>query len=465
MTTKWLGAGLALVLAWSGAALAQEIQLELGFSGVIVAGHWNPLRLTLRDSPEAELYVVMDQGSLRGGEVLAEYRRALPGGSGLQVIEDDIYVPHWRSLSWYVRTADRVLASGSYDRRQLDDRPLTLLLSARPSSWLARLGSARSVDVSPFMLPERLAAYDGVSQLVVDGSTAAPSAEALVAAAAAGATVSLVEPLPASYAELLPLLGTAEQPLGAGRLRRFTEAPDVLAAEAELLAQALRDSVLASEPLEPPKTVSSLAVLIVASSYALAVLLMLRFAGAPGLLTSLVLAAAASFVGWSLVRSGPEQQSLTRSLIVGQSELAREDALRQFFSYPASTLELPLAARPSEPRPYIQHGERLQLELARWESLRLWQRPRLLRSSFVWQDGQLVNRGARPLQEVYVKGRGPQGTLASGESLSPSNREDGPLASDYQALLALLPPGSALARDGHDLLVALAAPPLLGSLP
>ena len=70
-------------------ACAQEVRLELGFGGEIITGRWNPLRLTTRDLPEAELVLALDQSTLREGEKLAVYRFPV-GTSGLGVFEDEI---------------------------------------------------------------------------------------------------------------------------------------------------------------------------------------------------------------------------------------------------------------------------------------------------------------------------------------------------------------------------------------
>ena len=200
----------------SSVALAQsgEVALELGFSGEIVSGRWNPLRLTTRDVPSADLFVSFDQSSFTEPETLGVYRARIPGSGGVAVFEDDLFVPEWRQLVWRLVSDGTVLASGSLGRAARDARPLTLLLSARPFRWQGVLGDdARVVALPAGSLPERLAAFDGVSTLLIDGSAPAPHPAALVAATSAGVQTVLVEPLPNSHAALRALTtGSARAP-------------------------------------------------------------------------------------------------------------------------------------------------------------------------------------------------------------------------------------------------------------
>ena len=99
-----------------------------------VADAWNPLRLmTMRDVPNAELVVDIDQGGLREGPRLVRYRAPLPAGGGMAVFEDDIYLPpRWRSFAWAVRSGDVTLASGTFDPRvALNPRALAARVGGR----------------------------------------------------------------------------------------------------------------------------------------------------------------------------------------------------------------------------------------------------------------------------------------------------------------------------------------------
>ena len=81
---KWAIPLLSLLYFTAGMAQRAEAQLELGFNGELVAGHWNPLRLTLRDQAAAELLILVDQGSLEtAGTYLMRYHAEIPSSSGI----------------------------------------------------------------------------------------------------------------------------------------------------------------------------------------------------------------------------------------------------------------------------------------------------------------------------------------------------------------------------------------------
>ncbi|QRN80267.1 MAG: hypothetical protein JK586_00930, partial [Nocardiopsis sp. BM-2018] len=126
--------GVALVLALvalasaQGATASRSASLELGFGGTVVADAWNPLRLVLRDVGPVVFELAIDRGTLRDGERWSVYRAELPGGSGLSVVEDEVFVPVWRSLAWTVRSGGLTVASGSLARTQADRRPLDVMV-------------------------------------------------------------------------------------------------------------------------------------------------------------------------------------------------------------------------------------------------------------------------------------------------------------------------------------------------
>ena len=106
--------------------------------------------------------------------------------------------------------------------------------------------------------------------------------------------------------------------------------------------------------------------------------------------------------------------------------------------------------------------------MPRWSSVTLALAPRLEAASFYWQSERLVNDGA-PLEDVFVLGLGQQPPLASDTALTPTMRDSLP-PSAYTPLLPQLPRGSAFARTGDHIYVALppdTSPPstLIGSQP
>lgn len=443
-------------------ALAQpQGVLELGFGGETVTERWNPLRLTLRDVRSAELTIRIDQGSLQSGESLVVYRADVNSGGGVSVFEDELFLPQWRYLSWRLEAPDRLVTSGTLDRRRLDPRPLTLVVSAAPGRWRGFLSELpvegtdeprRSIDVPPSLLPERLAAYDGVSTVLIDGTAAMPDLETLLAAASAGADVVALEPLPSSHGALESLVAPGITHLGAGRLIRVPEAR-----LAQVLGRAplpdLSAALLTEDLSALPQRLEPLPVLIAVGLYLLAVLLLIRLAGAPGLVASLALATLASVAAWSYLRPEPSQTLRGRSLVVSGGALARQSEVRTVFTLPQNTLQLDSAARPLSSVPYLLGKNSFELSLERWQRQAISLKPRLVEASLRWsgatsEGAELSNLGSRLLQDVYVKGVGTQASLAPGEEVVPSIGEDAPLPEVYAGLLEHVPPGTALARDG-----------------
>ena len=457
---RWLF--ILIGICW-GLTLAQDeaVVLELGFDAQIVNEHWNPLRLTTRDMPDATLSITMMQGSLREGDIPVRYEAAIPGRTGVSVFEDDIFVPTWRSFSWVLRTSTRVLASGSLERRQTGaepHKPLNLIVSARPSNWLDTWPrDTRVVTAAATDLPERLAAYDGVASILLDGSAPAPSVAA-VAAAAGGANVVLLDPLPDSHRDLAQLAGSSAAGLGTGNVLLSSERSLRSALLAPTLQQSdLQASLFSENLLQTPNYVATTPLLIAASVYAVLCLLLLRFGGAAGLLTGLAVAVLGSLIAWSWLRpeSASAQVQRARSLSIGAGGLSERLEVRALLTLPGGDLELPIRAAPDSRLTYVQTVDSLSLVAPRWQSLRFYLKPQLETARLSWQNGALYNDGDTPLSDVYVFGLGPQDALDAGTSLVPTEREQRELPEVYNRVLSQLPPGSALARDAGKLYAAL----------
>jgi len=217
---------LALLLASANRAWAQpRAELMLGVAGAPVADAWNPVRAVVRDAPGAVLRMEIDAGGLERGEVpQLVTARAAPAG-GVQRIDLDLPLPSWRRVSWRIEQGERVLASGGLGARERDDRPLHLVVSARPARWSAAFGpEARVVVASSADLPTRAAGWDGVAALLLDGTAAAPADAIVVTAAAAGVRVLLPTEGPSGYAPLTRLVARGASSLGAGSLEGLSAA-------------------------------------------------------------------------------------------------------------------------------------------------------------------------------------------------------------------------------------------------
>ena len=515
------------VLLWgllASFALAQggtrDIVLELGFSNEMVAGAWNPLRLTTRGVSGAELVIEIDEGGLREGAKIMRYRAPLPAGGGMAVLEDDLYLPpRWRALSWAVRSGEVTLASGSFDpRAALDPRPLQLVSADGAGRWRALLdplaegpnegsgegsgegeegGGGRVIEVSG-SLPERAAAYDGVETLLLDGTAPPPRPQALAAAAAGGVRVLLVEPLPPGFESLSALASPPVQRLGSGWLVRAAggglgavlASPD--AVDAPVLTSALTEALLTPDLLGPPPVAPSQPLLLGLAGYLLATLLLVRFGGVPGLLTALALAPVASLAAWGYARPPSATPVRSRSLDISAGGLAYGAEVRSLFLFAGGAVTGPPSSRLLDAdalegasgvaeavgntfRNSLQDAspsaatsatavertpEALLLELPRWSSATFMLAPRLEPARLSVQGDALVNAGPDALVDVYVVGGGVQEDLApdSVRQVRAGEADTRELPLVYRGLLPRLPEGSAVARQGGHIFVALPQP-------
>ena len=444
-------------------AQSDGVEVTLGFAGEVVADTWNPLRVSLRDRGAAEFVLELDQGNLRDGEQMVRYRAPLAGGGGLVIFEDDLYIPAWRRLTWAVRTQDSVLASGSIDRRSVDPRPLHLLDTTLLDSDLdvsaAPRGAqdVRVVDVRADALPARPSAYAGVETLQLGGDAAART---VAAAAAAGAAVFLSDP----ESELRALAPRGVQRLGAGWLVRAQadeptgEGEGGAAQYPRLEQSALLAALISPEMQRGPPSVPQQVIFLAASLYALATFSVVRFGRVPGLFAGLSLALLFAAGAWGYLRPSDATLARSRSLSLTSGGLAQTLELRTLFSLPEGTRRLAADAYPLELTSWRASPGELRFEMPRWSAVTLVLAPRLDAATFYWEGDTLVNAGSASLGDVFVIGLGQQPPIAPDERLSARMRDSLP-PSPYRALLPHLPSGSALARSGGHIYVALPGTP------
>jgi hypothetical protein len=357
-----------------------------------------------------------------------------------------------------VQSSDRVLASGAVDRRKVDQRPLDLVVSRETGAWRAFYpADARVVDLLPNELPERAAAFNGVRTLLIDGTTAPPRTQAVVAATASGVTTLLPERLPGSYRELSALARDEARRLGLGWLVR--DPRDYLTNTSPLdrpfKTHDLLETLVTSDPARAP-SFSPVAVLLVATVlYIVAVALLVRFGRAPGLVASGSLALFASLAGWGYLQPAEARTIHSRALSIGAGGLAHVLERQTLVQLPGGTTRLDVAAHPVDQPEYLRLGDTLELVMPRWSRATLHVKPRIERAVFQWRDGRLVNEGPVALTDVYVLGGGPQEDLPPGSSLVVQESGTWREAPVYAALMPLVPQGSAFARHGDRVLVAL----------
>lgn len=376
---------LIFLLAFAGMANTQEATLSIGYDGEVVAGSWNPFEFSFRDLQNVTLTFTIDQGDLRSGSLPAVHTFELAGGPGLSVIEDDLFIPSWQSFTWSASTPQRVVASGSFHPRDLDARPLTVVLStgAARHSGLFPAGT-RLVGQPAAALPERLAAWDGVELLLIDGTTAPPSLEAVAAAAVSGASVMLLEPFPASFSDLLLLTDRPVTRLGAGQivlgndLNLLETLPDTAAIE-----QYLSDR---NEPvLEQPVRLVFLAPLIVV--YSVLVVMLLRIAGLPGAVAGASVGILAALLGWQALRPEPAVVASELQLRISAGGLSRSQGVMQLLDRTGGEFELTGSYRLRRPDVYSGSAGITTLTVRRWQPVELMRKPALASASSPPADG------------------------------------------------------------------------------
>lgn len=371
----------------------RDIQLELGIAGNIVTGHWNPLRISMRDQPASQLIIRMDVGNLREGERWLEYRANLAAGSGRFTFEDDIFIPEWRSLIWQVRSQSQhdtsaVLMTGSLSPQNRQDEKLDLIISAKAGRYPELLGAGtRAIEVSAQALPRRSAAYDGVARLLIVDSLEQPvSSQAILAAAVAGTQVAIRDDLnnaQGNAATLEPLQGimsSPAQPLGAGWLLRLQTAKDWQEPwdKSNFYAQ-----VQQLYPLEFSRPMAAGSVVIALFLYALLLLIMLRWLGDIGLLSAWLLALVLTPLSFFWLNNNRGNRQQQHSITIEAGGLAQQQIYSEIFNLKASSLRLPMAYIPSVVEgeaTWSWHENTTLLEVETGSYLKLWARPSLQRT-------------------------------------------------------------------------------------
>lgn len=388
---------LALLVCLSAAATAQDASFSIGFDGEVVAGRWNPFEFSFRDQSAVTLTLTIDQGDLRSGAVPASATFSLPGGAGLSVIEDDLFIPPWQSFSWSAATPQRVIASGSFHPRDMDSRPLAVILSTAAARHAGLVpAELRAVAMPSARLPERLAAWDGVALLVIDGSTAPPTAGAVLAAAAAGASVLLLEPLPASYAQLELLTGPDPVTrIGAGRLLRDPTMLDLTPEFDSLAVERHLAGLVSPAPARPVRLVVLAPVLLLA---AIGAALLLRLAGLAGAAAGTGVMLLAVVLAWPVLRPEPTVSTGELELYVSAGGLSRAVTAVSVLDRTGGEVSLAGSWRPPGPLRLERSQNGTSATAARWQPLVLLRQPRLAGAG----SGSSVP--ADPLLELFPAG-------------------------------------------------------------
>ena len=427
-----------------------DTKLELGFNGNIVANHWNPIKLTTRDEKSAKLVLNIDQGNLRDGSNIVSYSFAIPQSYGISIFENDIYIPKWQKFTWQLINDSEVLASGSFDRRFASPSKLSLIISANPSKWF-RLSDERAANVAANSLTKRLASYDGISKIIIDGTAPAPSLENLIAAATAGANVALIEPLPASHQDILALAPDQLQSLGAGFITRSKSVIETPQVDFDKVF----GNFVSNNSITPPKSKPQIPIVAALSIFAVIVVVLMRLGQKAAILTTLSLSLIASILAWSYLMPKTFEIKKSQSIQIASGELAKEYKITSIFSLRGDQVSIDGSGYLLEHIPFNQVDETSQINIARWKDIKYSYKPTLSKALLVLGDNKIYNRSKFTLTDVYIKGLGFLADLPPGGSTIQS-QEDHKLPKLYEGIIGPLANGTAIARYANNVLIALA---------
>jgi len=316
------------------------VSLELGLAGAPVADAWNPLRVTTRDAGPGTLSITLELGSLLEGVTSSLITLPLEAGPGLRVVEVDVYLPPWRSLSWRYESGGRVLGSGALPRNPTVEQPLDLVVGGQAGVPSERL-TGRWVEVQAHELPLRAAAYDGVRSIWFDRTTPLPSPTAMLAAASAGVLV-VMDPdglAATEWGNLLPIDGW--QSLGPGA---WTTIPPPSEAALELWRATRTEPLqrlLASVQAPLPPSLPRGTVLIGVALYLALLLITWRTGGVPGASTFAALLVSASLALPALLTPGEPRAERRDQLYLVAGGLAQRLEVVSVRSLPDAQLRTP----------------------------------------------------------------------------------------------------------------------------
>lgn len=474
----------SLGMTQAGITQEREIRLELGFSGEMVAGAWNPIKVTLRDQPSATLNIDFDIGRLQSVEntnTIASYSTELRGGSGVSIFEDDIYIPLWRTLVWTIQTPETVLASGSLERRLSDARPLHLMVTDNPRLIRNQYPEdSRTVSLLATELSQRPTSYEGVASLAIDDRFV--NQRSIIAAASAGVTVAVLNKDTNDYdADFLNFLDATlaakpQQRLATGWIASTTvedlsKTLSLPRLNKTMLGQSLADRTLAERKFVVRPQFVYLAMIL----YLIAILLLVFFGRVPGFVTAITLSLLMAVIAGILLAPSEGLIQRSRSMVInsgnsGGIALAQRLELIQLLSQSAESLELPLQAHPplklssgNSQTIWQATSDTITLPMERWQNSQLILKPVVVEATLSWDGKTLTNLSAQDLGDVYIFGgpfAGRQAPLRKNQSLSSlsseKNLELPELYKELEALIKQLPEASVLARSGGQLHLALA---------
>ena len=446
---------LCLIISLIGPFVLAESKFEIGFDGNIVANSWNPIKLTTRDQAAATLNISIDRGNLRIGNIPIVYSFSIPQSFGIATFEEDIFIPKWQNFSWKLQSSDAVLASGSIDRRFANPQPLSLLISANPSKWLAVL-PGRVATVPSNVLTKRLASFDGISAIVIDGTAAAPRPEELLAASTAGASTVLLEPLPPSHQSLAAVVPLEGQYIGAGIMSRQAGNDDLTIKHRDFKKLLL--AYLENSKITAPNKREQGPIFIGLVIFALLIIILMWMGNKAAVLTSISISTLAIILVFNYLIPKERELKQQQSLYISSGELAKEITISSIFSLGGGESSIAENAYVLEPKQFNYKNGSTFVDLDRWSRVTLIHKPRLTKALLLYDGDYLENRSKHIFRDVYIKGIGFVEDLKPGRHLI-TKREDKKLPDLYRGVVTGLEPDTVIAHYGNNLLVAQAVRP------
>ncbi len=396
-------------------------EARLGWGGGYSSGAWSLLHLRVTGGDMYKVELSTQTGTLRSGLQALTARLTISAGAGVR--EQRLWLPLFTK------------------------RPVKLTLSSATGSSSATVqpSSEQAILNEPMDSP---AAY--LAGPRVTGSLEPQSALIALAGGAVLTNASGLERLPSGA-------------LGLGALRRTSVTPRA----AQLSLQPIALS-LARVAQPPPRQSEGLAWWCAAAFVAALGLYSARRLEGRVAVWSAGLMLAVGVTGWAALQVRPSSSALSatdveQSLLIGASGWGVQMRVTSVFNATPAALELPSGVQLLELTKVHYSQTATLIQAGAWRNVAYWSAPTAARVPLRVTGNTLENTGTEPLTDVFVIGTGalePMGASAK----RPFKASSGPRiddglsnygSSNYRSLIRHLPTGSALARRGATLVIAL----------
>ena len=417
---------LTVLILISGAASASSLEgadvslpgaeARLGWGGGYSSGAWSLLHLRVTGGDTYTLELSTQTGTLRSG--LQPLTATLTVSAGAGVREQRLWLP-------------------LFTKRPVE---LTLSSDAGVSSATIQPLNANAVIAEPMDSP---AAYLGKPRVTI-----ILEPQSALTALAGGAVLTNAVGL-----ERLP----SGSP-GLGELRRDSSKPQGQLAALETIAASV--ARVAPPPLRQSEGLAwwCAAAFVVTLGVYSAQRLEWRVA-----VWGAVLMLGVGVTGWAALQARSSAVSAAsadaeQTVLIGAGGWGLRLQITNRFNATAARLSLPSGVQLLSPIDQHYTATATLIRASAWSNLSYWSAPSAARVPLRVNNGQLENTGAEPLSDVYVIGTGALEPINSATKRSFNTSNGSRLDNDsssYGTLIRHLPRGSALARSGATLVIAL----------